>query len=43
MNFYWELKKVKYVKGQVVFREGEACQSVFVVFKGNFEMQKKLP
>ena len=23
MNFYWELKKVKYVKGQNVFREGD--------------------
>lgn len=42
-NYILELKKVKYLQGQVVYKEQEDIKSVFIVYKGQFDMHVQLP
>ena len=37
------LKKLKFSIGQTVYHEGQPVSSIFIVYKGEFEMSKKLP
>ena len=34
---------LKFVRGQTVYSEGDDAKSVFIVYKGEFELAKKLP
>ena len=33
---------MKYLRGQVVFKEKDPVNDVYIVYKGEFEMEKKL-
>jgi CRP-like cAMP-binding protein len=35
-------QKMTYLRNQVVFKEGEICKYVFIVYKGEFEVIKKM-
>ena len=37
------LKPLKFVRGQTVYSEGSLANSIFIVYKGEFELAKKLP
>jgi len=37
------LKPLKFVRGQTVYAEGSPANNVYIVFKGEFELGKKLP
>ena len=43
LGFYRNIKIVKYLRGQYVFSEGDLVEKVYIIFKGDFEMYKKLP
>lgn len=43
LSFYWGFQQIKYYRNGVVFDENDEASFVYVVFKGTFEMQKKLP
>ena len=43
LSFYWGFQEVNYYRNGVVFKELEQGKFVYIVFKGIFEMQKKLP
>ena len=36
------IKKLKYTHGQIVYSEGDPCDFVYIVKKGEFEMEKRL-
>ena len=42
LNFYLNLKYRKVKRGEVIFREGDTVGDIYIVFKGEFEMAKKL-
>lgn len=33
----------KFVRGQTVYSEGSQAKNIFIVYKGEFEMAKRLP
>jgi len=35
--------KQRFIKNQMVFKEGQLANRVFVVLKGEFELKKQLP
>ena len=37
------LNPIKFVRGQTVYLEGSPAKSVFIVYKGEFELAKRLP
>lgn len=43
LSFYRNFKIVKFMRGQSVFSEGDPVEAVYIIFKGDFEMHKKLP
>ena len=43
LSFYWELHKAKYQQGQVVYAETESIDFVYIVYKGQFALDKHLP
>lgn len=43
MRYTHFLKPFKFVRGQTVYAEGTLASSVFIVYKGEFELGKKLP
>ena len=43
MRYTHFLKQVKFTRGQTVYAEGSPATSIFIVFKGEFELAKKLP
>lgn len=40
MTYYFE--KCEYIRNQNVFREGDVCSHVYIVYKGEFEVIKKM-
>ena len=42
-SMYWKLEKVKYTRGMVVFDKGSTVKHMYIVYKGLFEMDHKLP
>ena len=36
LSFYWELERVKYKQGQIVFQENKPIEHVYIVYKGQF-------
>lgn len=43
MRYTHFLKPIKFVRGQTVYAEGQVANSVYIVYKGEFELGKKLP
>ena len=43
MRYTHFLKPVKFLRGQTVYSEGDLANCVYIVFKGEFELVKKLP
>ena len=37
------MKELKFVRGQTVYSEGSPANCVYIVYKGEFELAKKLP
>ena len=42
LSLLWEMTKVKYERGQVVYSEGKVAENVYILVKGSFEVVKKL-
>ena len=42
-RFTFLLKRKKFTRGQTVYAEGMPAEKIFIVFKGEFELAKKLP
>ena len=42
-NFTYLLTKLKFKRGQVVYREGDSTDAVYMVQKGQFELSRQLP
>ena len=42
LNFYLNLKYKKVKRGEVIFQEGDTVGDIYIVFKGEFEMETKL-
>lgn len=38
-----KMTKLKFLRGQPVYLEGKEATSVYIIFKGEFEQQKRLP
>jgi CRP-like cAMP-binding protein len=38
-----KMTKLKFLRGQPVYLEGKEANSVYIIFKGEFEQQKRLP
>ena len=41
-TLHLSLRPVRYQRGQVVCREGEASEKIFIVAKGEFEVSKRI-
>lgn len=41
--FINSIVKQRFIKNQMVFKEGQLANRVFVVLKGEFELKKQLP
>jgi len=37
------LQKVKFIRTKAVYKEGDPCTKVYIVYKGEFEQKKSLP
>ena len=42
LSLFWQMKKIKYERGQVVYSENSKATNVYFLFKGSFEVLKKL-
>ena len=40
LTYYFE--RIQYLRNQIVFKEGDQCLKVYIVFDGEFEVQKKM-
>ena len=36
------MKKIEYIRGQVVYKERKKAEHIYILMEGNFEMIKKL-
>lgn len=36
------LNKIKLIRNQTVYHEGDVCAKVYIVYKGEFELKNKL-
>lgn len=43
MKSTYLLQKVKLVRNQKAYNEGDPCTKVYIVYKGEFELKNKLP
>mmetsp|Transcript_36795 Transcript_36795/g.48303 ORF Transcript_36795/g.48303 Transcript_36795/m.48303 type:complete len:89 (-) Transcript_36795:1746-2012(-) len=42
LKFYLDLTSQKYYRGSVVYNEGDEVTDVYIIFNGQFEIEKKL-
>ena len=42
-HYYWDFERVKYIRGQAIFTDKDPVENAYIVCKGEFEMQKRLP
>ena len=42
LSLFWQMHRVKYERGQVIYNEGKIADKVYILFKGSFELVKKL-
>ena len=43
MKSTYLLQKVKLTRNQKVYKEGDPCTKVYIVYKGEFELKNRLP